>query len=60
MREHNGLRQISLFTLIENQKLECRSVIKFLVLEGQSQPNIYKRMVVVYGDYVSSLTAVFE
>ena len=45
---------------MENQKLEYHSVIKFLVLEGQSPTNIYKRMVVVYGDHTPSRTAVFE
>ena len=48
------------FTLIENQKFEYRSVIKFLVLEGESPSNIYKLMVVAYGDHAPSRTTVFE
>ena len=53
-------RQISLFTLMENQKFEYRSVIKFRALEGESSFNVYKRMVVVYGDHASSCTTVFK
>jgi histone-lysine N-methyltransferase SETMAR len=45
---------------MENQKLEYRSVIKFLVLEGESPSNIYQRMVVVYGEHAPSRTTVFE
>ena len=45
---------------MENHKLEHRSVIKFLVLKGQSPSNIYDRMVVVYGDNALSRTTVFE
>ncbi|CAF1533617.1 unnamed protein product, partial [Rotaria sp. Silwood1] len=45
---------------MEIQKLEHRSVIKFLVLEGHSPSNIYERMVVVYGDHAPSRTRVFE
>jgi transposase len=45
---------------MENHKLEHRSVIKFLVLEGQSPTNIYELIVVVYGDHVPSHTTVFE
>ena len=60
MREYNDFRQISLLTLIGNQKFEYRSVIKFPGLEEESPFNIYKRMVVVYGDHASSSTTVFE
>ncbi|CAF2788252.1 unnamed protein product [Rotaria sp. Silwood2] len=45
---------------MENQKLEHRSVIKFLTLEGYSPSTIYERMVVVYGDRAPSRTTVFE
>ena len=60
MREYNDFHEISLFTLMENQKFEYRSVIKFLVLEEKSPSNIYKRMVAVYGDHAPSPTTVFE
>ena len=45
---------------MENQKFQHRSIIKFLVLEGQSPSNIHERMTAVYGDTDSSLTMVFE
>ena len=45
---------------MENQKFEYRSVIKFLVLQEQSPSNIWKCMIVVYGDHAPSCTAVFE
>ena len=45
---------------MEKQKLEYRSVMKFLVLEEQSQSNIHKRMVIVNNDHAGSPTAVFE
>jgi len=45
---------------MENQKFEHRSVIKFLVLEGQSPSSIYERMVAVYGDSAPSRTVVFD
>jgi len=45
---------------MENQKFEYRSVIKFLVLEGESPSNIYKHLMVVYGDHAPSRTTVFE
>ena len=45
---------------MENQKFEYRSVIKFLALEGESPSNIYKHMVVVYGDHTPSHTTAFE
>ena len=45
---------------MENQKFEYRSVIKFLVLEGESPSNIYKRLMVVYGDHAPSHITVFE
>ena len=35
---------------MENQRLEHRSIIKFLDLEGQSPSNIHERMTAVYGD----------
>ena len=35
---------------MENQKFQNRSIIKFLVLEGRSPPNIHERTTVVYGD----------
>ena len=60
MREYNDFCQISLFTVMENQKFEYRSVLKFLVLKGESASNIYKYMVVVYGDRTPSCTTVFE
>jgi hypothetical protein len=60
MREYNGFCQITRFTLVENQKLEHRSVIKFLVLEGQSPTNIYERLVVVYDAHAPTCTTVFE
>ena len=60
MPEYNDFREIFLVTLMENQKFEYRSVIKFLVLEGESPSNIYKRMVVIYGDHAPSPTTVFE
>ena len=45
---------------MENQKFEHRSIIKFLVLEGQSPSNIHERMTAVYGDSAPSRTMVFE
>ena len=60
MREYNDFRETSLVTLMENQKFEYRSVINFLVLEGESPSNIYKRMVVIYGGHAPSPTTVFE
>ena len=45
---------------MENQKLEYRSVIKFLVLERESPSNTYKRMVVVYGNHAPSHTRVSD
>ena len=60
MREYNDFREISLVTRMENQKFQYRSVIKFLVLEGKSPSNIYKRMVVINCDHVPSPTTVFE
>ena len=35
---------------MENQRLEHRSIIKFLDLEGQSPSNIHECMTAVYGD----------
>ena len=60
MREYKYFRQISLFALMENQKFEYRSVTKFLVLEAESPSNIYKHMVVVYGDFAPSPTTVLN
>ena len=34
---------------MENQRLEQRSIIKFLDLEGQSPSNIHERMTAIYG-----------
>ncbi|CAF2642224.1 unnamed protein product [Rotaria sp. Silwood2] len=45
---------------MENEKLEHRSIMKFLRLEGHSPSSIYERMVVVYGDHAPSHTTVFE
>ena len=45
---------------MENQKFEHRSIIKFLVLEGQSPFNIHERMTAVYGNSSPSRTMVFE
>ena len=45
---------------MENQRLEHRSIIKFLDLEGQSPSNIHERMTAVYGDSAPSRTMVFE
>ncbi|CAF4844368.1 unnamed protein product [Rotaria sp. Silwood1] len=45
---------------MENQKFEHRSIIKFLVLEGQSPSNIHERMTAIYGDSAPSRTMVFE
>ena len=45
---------------MENQKFEHRSIIKFLVLEGQSPSNIHERMTAVYGDSAPSRTMVFK
>ena len=45
---------------MKNQKFECHSVIKFLVLGGESSSDIYKRMVVLYGDHALSPTTVFQ
>ena len=39
-----------MYSLIENQGLEHRSIIKFLDLEGQSPSNIHERMTAVYGN----------
>ena len=60
MRQYNGFHDISLFTLMENQKFEYRSVIKFLVLEEKFPSDIYKRLVAVYGDHAPLSTTVFE
>ena len=60
MLEYNDFHQFSLCTLIEYQKFEYRSAIKFLVLEGKSPANIYERMVIIYGDHASSRTTVFQ
>ena len=59
MPEYNDFRRISLFTLMENQKFQYRSVIKFLVLKGESPPNLCKHMAVVYGSHASSRTTAF-
>ena len=45
---------------MENQRLERRSIIKFLDLEGQSASNIHERMAAVYGDSAPSRTMIFE
>ena len=45
---------------MENQRLERRSIIKFLDLEGQSPSNIHECMTTVYGDSAPSPTIVFE
>ena len=45
---------------MENQKFEHQSIIKFLILEGQSPTNIHGRMTAVYGDSTPSRTMVFE
>ena len=45
---------------MENQKFQRRSIIKFLVLEGQSPSNIDERMTAVYGDSGSSRTMLFK
>ena len=45
---------------MENQKFQHRSIIKFLVLEGQSPSNIDECMTAVYGDSGSSRTMFFE
>ena len=45
---------------MENQRLEYCSVVKFLALERQFPSNIFKRMVIVYGDHVPSSTTVFK
>ena len=45
---------------MENQKFQHRSIIKFLVLEGQSPSNIDERMTAVYGDSAPSRTMLFE
>ena len=60
MREYADFCRSFLFTLMENQKLEYRSVILFLALKGQSPSNIYQRMVIVYGDHPPWSAAVFE
>ena len=60
MREYKDFHQISLFTLMENQRLEYHSVIKFLASGGQSSSNIYKRMVVDYSDYAPSCAVAFQ
>ena len=52
--------KITVYTLMENQRLEHRSIIKFLDLEGQSPSNIHERMTAVYGDSAPSRTMVFE
>ena len=49
-----------MYILMENQKFEHRSIIKFLVLEGQSPSNIHERMTAVYGDSAPSRTMIFE
>ena len=43
---------------MEITKVEYRSVIKFLRLEGNSPKQIYERLVGVYGDSVPSLSTV--
>jgi hypothetical protein len=60
MREYNHFYMITRYILMENPKVEYRSVIKFLVLEGQSPTNIYERMMAVYGDQTPSRPTVFE
>ena len=45
---------------MENKKFEHRSIIKFLVLEGQSPSNIHERMTAVYGDSAPSRTMLFQ
>ena len=60
MRESSDSRQSFLFTLVENQKLECHSIMQFLALKGQLPSNIYKRMVIVHGDHTPSRATVFE
>ena len=50
----------SLCTLTGNQRLEHRSIIKFLNLEGQSPSNIHERMAAAYVDSAPSRTIVFE
>ena len=45
---------------MENQRLERRSIIKFLDLEGQSPSNIHESMAAVYGDSAPSRTMIFE
>ena len=45
---------------MENQTFEYRSILKFLVLEGQSPSNIHERMTAVNGDSAPSRTIVFE
>ena len=45
---------------MDNQRLEHRSIIKFLDLEGDWPSNIHERMTTVYGDSAPSRTVVFE
>lgn len=45
---------------MEITKVEYRSVIKFLRLEGNSPKQIYERLVGVYGDSVPSFSTVIR
>ena len=49
-----------MYILMEHQKFEHRLIIKFLILEGQSPPNIHERMTAVYGDSAPSRTMIFQ
>ena len=44
---------------MENQTFAHRSIIKFLILEGESPSNIHELMTEVYGDSVPSCMMVF-
>ena len=45
---------------MENQKFQHRSIIKFLVLEGQSTSNIHQCITAVYGNSAPPRTMLFE
>ena len=51
---------ISIYILMENQNFQHQSIIKLLVLEGQSHSNIHERMSAVYGYSAPSRTMLFE
>ena len=46
------------FTKMEKEKEQCRSVIRFLFLEGKSRSEIKERLDAVYGDSSPSMATV--